>query len=42
MWLLRPVMAGRTTIVITHDPSVAAAASQIVTLGAPVSRARLA
>jgi ATP-binding cassette subfamily B protein len=42
MWLLRPVMAGRTTIVITHDPSVAAAANQIVTLGALVSQARLA
>jgi ABC-type transport system involved in cytochrome bd biosynthesis fused ATPase/permease subunit len=33
-------MAGRTTIVITHDPSVAAAANQIVTLGELVRRAR--
>jgi len=30
--LLRPVMAGRTTIVITHDEAVAAQADQIVTL----------
>ena len=40
MRLLRPVMAGRTTIVITHDPSVAAAANRIVTIGALVRRAR--
>jgi ATP-binding cassette, subfamily B, bacterial len=33
MRLLAPVMAGRTSIVITHDTSVAAAADQIVTLG---------
>jgi ATP-binding cassette, subfamily B, bacterial len=39
MRLLRPVMAQRTTIVITHDPSVAAAANQIVTVGALVRRA---
>jgi ATP-binding cassette subfamily B protein len=30
--LLRPVMAGRTTIVITHDEAVAAQADQIMTL----------
>jgi ATP-binding cassette subfamily B protein len=40
--LLRPVIAGRTTIVITHDAAVAARADQIVTLGplpsAPGSR----
>jgi ATP-binding cassette subfamily B protein len=42
MQLLRPVMAGRTTIVITHDPSVAAAANRIVTVGAQVRRARSA
>jgi len=39
MRLLRPVMAGRTTIIITHDPSVAAAANQIVTLGALMRQA---
>ena len=40
MRLLRPVMAGRTTIIITHDPSVAAAANQIVTLGPLIRQAR--
>jgi ATP-binding cassette, subfamily B, bacterial len=40
MQLLRPVTAGRTTIIITHDPSVAAAANQIVTLGPPIRQAR--
>ena len=39
MQLLRPVMAGRTTIIITHDPSVAAAANQVVTIGPMVRRA---
>ena len=38
MRLLRPVMAGRTTIVITHDESVAAEADQKVTLGPLIQR----
>jgi ATP-binding cassette subfamily B protein len=42
MRLLKPAMAGRTTIVITHDMSVAAEADQIVTLGQLVSPARSA
>ena len=36
--LLRPVIAGRTTIVITHDAAVAALADQIVTLSPLPSR----
>jgi ATP-binding cassette subfamily B protein len=34
MRLLQPVMAGRTTIIITHDMTVAAAADQVITFGA--------
>ena len=33
MRLLQPVMADRTTIIITHDMTVAAAADQVVTFG---------
>jgi ATP-binding cassette, subfamily B, bacterial len=33
MELLRPVVAGRTVIVITHDPAVAAQADRTITLG---------
>ena len=35
--LLEPVAAGRTTIVITHDPAVAGLADQLVTLEAAAS-----
>lgn len=35
MKLLKPITAGRATIVITHDPAVAALASQLVALDAP-------
>jgi ATP-binding cassette, subfamily B, bacterial len=35
MKLLTPITAGRTIIVITHDPAVAALAGQIVTLDVP-------
>jgi ATP-binding cassette, subfamily B, bacterial len=34
MQLLRPVTAGRTTIIITHDMTIAAAADRIITIGA--------
>jgi ATP-binding cassette, subfamily B, bacterial len=35
MQLLRPVMAGRTTIIITHDTAVMALADRVVTLPGP-------
>jgi ATP-binding cassette, subfamily B, bacterial len=35
MTLLKPITAGRATIVITHDPAVVALASQLVTLDVP-------
>lgn len=38
--LLRPVMTGRTTIVITHDPAVAALADRVITLGPPAALAQ--
>ena len=44
MELLGPVIAGRTVIVITHDPAVAASADRVITLNSlvPVSAARSA
>jgi ABC-type lipoprotein export system ATPase subunit len=40
--LLEPVMARRTTIIITHDTSIAARADRVVDLGPAVRRARFA
>jgi ATP-binding cassette, subfamily B, bacterial len=40
--LLRPVMAGRTTIIITHDTAVMTLADRVVTLPGPQVPARLA
>jgi ABC-type transport system involved in cytochrome bd biosynthesis fused ATPase/permease subunit len=46
MELLRPVVAGRTVIVITHDAAVAALADRVIALGSqrpdgPAARSRV-